>query len=206
MSTLTKKKSPQNEASEKLNSAKRRMFWQAGLAVVTIILTVVLVFAMTSAWYTNIVQTSGLTFEAEPWGFSGEIVVNTDPVVAGPGDEGVVHLEVTNTNDSITAIGVNVSKVRMDKQMQQRLFFYVDTQQTRNNEVMERVYLNNQDSYTYTLFNQGKLTLTETVHNDAQLKWHWVYDVLGYYVYGTEIVDEKGIQTVNVHHNFLLIK
>ena len=174
------------------------MFWQAGLAVVTIILTVVLVFAMTSAWYTNIVQTSGLTFEAEPWGFSGEIVVNTDPIVAGPGDEGVVHLEVTNTNDSITAVGVNVSKVRMDKQMQQRLFFYVDTQQTRNNEVMERVYLNNQDSYSYTLFSQGKLTLTETVHNDAQLKRHWVYDVLGYYVYGTEIVDEKGIRTVNV--------
>lgn len=163
--------------------------WQAGLAVMTIVLTLVIVFAMTAAWYTNIVQTSGLVFEAEAWGFEGTIQVNSDPIVAGPGDDGVIHLQVANESDNHTAVSVSVSKMRMTKDMQKRLYFYVDTQVNRNGETMERVYLNSQEAYTYTLFSNGSLTLTETVHNGAQLKWQWVYDVLGYYVLGTATAD-----------------
>ena len=150
--------------------------------MVTIVLTIVIVFAMTSAWYTNIVQTSGLVFQAEAWGFDGTILVNEDSIVAAPGDEGIIHLEVENTSDSITAVSVTVSKARIEPEMRKRLYFYVDTQVIRNGETMSRLYLNNQESYTYTLFSQGKLTLTEQLHNNAQLKWQWVYDVLGYYV------------------------
>ena len=192
------KNTAQSESSAALKKAKKNIYWQAGLALITIVLTIVLVFAMTSAWYTNIVQTSGLVFEAEAWGFEGTINVNSDPIVAGPGDDGVIHLEVANESESIIAVGINVSKARMASQMQQRLYFYVDTQQVRNNETMERVYLNNQDSYTYTLFSNGKLMLTEEMHNAAQLKWQWVYDVLGYYVYGTEVKDSEGNTTVNI--------
>lgn len=183
------KKAPQSANAVALKKAKKNIVWQAGLALVTIVLTIVLVFAMTSAWYTNIVQTSGLTFEAEAWGFDGTITVNEAPIVAGPGDDGVIGLEVASNSETITAVGIQVSKARMSPEMQNRLYFYVDTQQTRNDETMSRVYLNNQDSYIYTLFGLGNLTLTETVHNDAQLKWHWVYDVLGYYVYGVETED-----------------
>ena len=169
-----------------LKRAQRNIVWQAGLAVVTVVLTVVIAFAMTSAWYTNIVQTSGLTFEVEEWGFDGKITVYEDPVSAAPGDEGIVHLEVENSSDSISAVSVSVSKGRTTSQeMQKRIFFYVDTQFVRNGENMERVYLNSMDSYTYTLFSQGKLTLTEQTHNDALLKWQWVYDMLGYYVLGS---------------------
>lgn len=168
--------------SEALRKARRNIYWQAGLAMVTIVLTIVIVFAMTSAWYTNIVQTSGLVFQAEAWGFDGTIVVNEESIVAAPGDEGIIHLEVENTSDSISAISVTVSKARIDPEMRKRLYIYVDTQVIRNGETMSRVYLNNQESYTYTLFSQGKLTLTEQLHNNAQLKWQWVYDVLGYYV------------------------
>ena len=164
---------------------RKRIVWQAGLAGLTVVLTVVIIFAMTAAWYTNIVQSSGLMFEAEAWGFDGTIEVNTDPIEAGPGDDGVIHLAVHNDNENTTAVSVGVSKARMATEMQKRLYFYVDTQLTRNGETMERVYLNSQESYSYILFNKGSLTLTETIHNGAQLRWQWVYDVLGYYVLGT---------------------
>lgn len=165
-----------------LKRARRNIYWQAGLALVTIVLTIVIIFAMTAAWYTNIVQTSGLTFEVAAWGFDGEITVDDTAIQAAPGDSGIVHLEVDNDTENIAAISVNVNKSKMASQMQQRLYFYVDTQQQRNGETVERVYLNNQESYTYTVFANSSLTLTELMHNDARIKWEWVYDVLGYYV------------------------
>lgn len=146
------------------------------------ILTIVILFAVTSAWYTNIVQTSGLVFQAESWGFDGEIIVDDTPIIAAPGDDGVVHLEVQNKADSVSAISLNISKANMTNVMKKRLFFYVDTRMERNGEIMDRVYLNNFEGYTYTLFSQGSLVLTEQRSNAPQLKWEWVYDVLGYYV------------------------
>lgn len=180
-----KTKKPVSPAGEAvLKRARRNIYWQAGLALVTILLTVVIIFAMTAAWYSNIVQTSGLTFEVAAWGFDGEITVNETAIQAAPGDSGVVHLEVDNDTENIAAISVNVNKGKMATEMQQRLYFYVDTQQQRNGETMERFYLSNQESYTYTVFANSALTLTELMHNDARIKWEWVYDVLGYYVLG----------------------
>ena len=158
---------------------------QIGLAFLTIVLTVVILFAMTSAWYTNIAQTSGLVFEVEPWGFDGEIITSEKSVEAGPGDNGIIHLEAENNSDNIIDISVNVSKNEMLPEMQKRLFFYVETNSVREGEKMERVYVNNHEGYTYTVFNQSSLTLTEKVSNAPKLKWQWVYDVLGYYVLGT---------------------
>lgn len=172
-------------SSAVLKKAQRSIYWQAGLALLTVVLTVVIVFTMTAAWYTNVVQTSGLVIEAESWGFDGEIIVDSNAITAAPGDEGDVYLEVNNSSQGMTAVSVGVSKARMEQQMQQRLYFYIDTQMTRNGETMDRVYLNTQDSYTYTLFGGQKLVLTEQMHSDAKLKWQWVYDVLGYYVLGT---------------------
>lgn len=187
MSKYLKKVQQNNKAASPkpaaLQKAQRSIYWQAGLAVLTIVLTIVIVFTMTSAWYTNVVQTSGMVIQAESWGFDGEIKVDDSVIVAAPGDEGVINLEVNNTNASTTAIGVGVSKTRItDYEMQKRLYFYVDTTMQRNGETMDRVYLNTQEGYTYTLFGGQTLTLTEEVHNDVQLKWQWVYDVLGYYV------------------------
>ena len=113
---------------------------------------------------------------------NGEITVNETAIQAAPGDSGVVHLEVGNDTENIADISVNMNKSKMTPEMQQRLYFYVDDQQQRNEETMERVYLSNQESYTYTVFANSALTLTELMHNDARIKWEWVYDVLGYYV------------------------
>lgn len=176
------KQSAGSPASAELNRAKKNITRQAMLAGLTVVLTIVILFAMTSAWYTNIVQTSGLMFQAEPWGFDGEILVDDTPIMAAPGDDGLVSLQIQNKSDSISAISVNVTKTGMADEMQQRLFFYVDTHMNRGGETMDRVYLNAYEGYTYTVFDQGWLTLTDTVSNAPQIKWEWVYDVLGYYV------------------------
>lgn len=186
---LSKTKKTNNAVSSPaLIRARRNVIWQAGLAVITVILTIVIIFAMTSAWYTNVVQTSGLVFEAEAWGFDGQITIAEQAIQAAPGDEGNIQLEVVNSSESMTAVGVTASKSQMtDDEMKKRLFFYVEAQSVRNGETMDRVYLNSMSSYTYTLFSQGKLSLTEQTHNDAPVKWQWVYDMLGYYVLGTSI-------------------
>ena len=175
-----------------LEKVQKNITRQALLAGLTVVLTIVILFAMTSAWYTNIVQTSGLVFEAESWGFDGEITVNEEAIEAAPGDEGLVQLTVQNTSTNVSAISVNVNKLGMREEMQQRLFFYVDTQMNRDGETMERVYLNNQEGYTYTVFSNGTLTLTEKASNAPQLKWQWVYDVLGYYVLAQPQYDADG--------------
>lgn len=174
----------QTSDSTGIRSVKKRVYRQAALTVMTIVLTVVILFAMTSAWYTNVVQTSGLTFEAESWGFEGNITLESGSIPAAPGDEGIIDLTVENDNDSVSAISVNVSKNAMDEEMKKRLFFYVDARMSRNNEIMERVYLNRYEGYTYNVFNNSSLILREDYNNAPVIKWEWVYDVLGYYVMG----------------------
>ena len=176
--------SAKNSDASNLKKAQKRIFRQAALTILTVMLTVVILFAMTSAWYTNVVQTSGLTFKAEAWGFKGEITVEEKTILAAPGDDGIVNLTVQNDSDSVSAISVNVNKNGMAKEMQRRLFFYVDTRMSRNEETMERVYLNKYEGYTYNVFNNSQLTLTEEFSNAPVIKWEWVYDVLGYYVIG----------------------
>ena len=179
-----KQNNPPSKVPASLRKVRRNIYRQAALAVLTIVLTIVILFAMTSAWYTNIVQSSGLTFEAEAWGFNGSIKVADAAIKAAPGDDGIVNLEVENDSDTISAISVNISKNQMSTDMQKRLYFYVDTRMNRNGETMDRVYLNRYEGYTYNVFNKGQLTLTEKINNAPVIKWEWVYDVLGYYVMG----------------------
>lgn len=189
---LRQNKRTDKQSSPELSRLQKNIYRQAGLAGLTIVLTLVILFAMTSAWYTNIVQTSGLVFEAEPWGFDGTITVNEAPILAAPGDDGLISLTVENDSESISALSVNVSKAGMEPEMKKRLFFYVDTHMTRDGETMDRVYLNEYEGYTYTVFGKGQLTLTEQMSNAPQIKWEWVYDVLGYYVMANPIKDGTG--------------
>lgn len=186
----------QLDVSPALKRVQKRVYKQAGLAGLLIVLTVVVLFAGTAAWYTNIVQSSGLVFEASAWGFDGTVTLGEGGISAAPGDEGVVELIAESKSDELTAVSLNVSKAQMDGEICKRIFFYIDASKVRNGETMDRVYLSNQDSYTYLLFGRQTLLLTETVHNDARLKWHWVYDVLGYYVQG-DYDEETGTMLVS---------
>ncbi|MBQ2898743.1 MAG: hypothetical protein IJE28_03255 [Oscillospiraceae bacterium] len=183
----------ENSGSPELVKARRNIYLQAGLAVLTIVLTLVIIFSMTAAWYTNIVETSGLVFEVESWGYSGEVTISDKVVAAAPGDSGVVGLTVSGANEEsseILDVKVNVTKDAMRDEMQQRMFFYVDAAATENGENVERVYLSSLKDYSYTLFSGGSILMNDDFSNVPELKWQWVYDVLGYYVIAEE--DENG--------------
>ena len=175
---------PNQNNQTDIEAVKKRIIRQASLTVMTLVLTVIIVFAMTSAWYSNVVQTSGLTFEAESWGFDGKITMEEEAIMAAPGDEGIIDLTVENQSDSVSALSLNVSKDLMADEMQKRLFFYVDTHMSREEETLDRVYVNQFEGYTYYVFENSFLTLTEEYSNSPVIKWEWVYDVLGYYVLG----------------------
>lgn len=197
--TKNKEQNPpkQNNA---LRSLRKKVIIQAVIAVQTIVITLALIFGMSAAWYTNVLQTSGLQFEAEGWGFTGEVLVTEEPIEASPGSNGFIGLTVTNMGKDMVDVALNVSKGQMREEMQQRLFFYVDTQYTRAGESMDRVYINTRDSYTYSVLGYNELVLTKERANDASLKWQWVYDMLGYYFLGTVTQeDAEGTQTVHAN-------
>ena len=161
------------------------VYRQALLVGLVVILILVLIFAMSAAWYTNVVKTGDLVFQVEQWGFTGNVEVSDVPILAAPGDSGVIGLTMSNTGNDLVAADVSILKSTMSTDMQKRLYFYADTSAKIEDETVERIYLNSLQSYTYEIFSQGRLSLSETVYNDVQIKWCWVYDVLGYYVQGT---------------------
>lgn len=164
---------------------RNSVYRQALLVGLVVILILVLIFAMSAAWYTNVVKTGDLVFQVEQWGFTGSVEVSDVPILAAPGDSGVIGLTMSNTGNDLVAADVSILKTTMSTDMQKRLYFYADTSAKIEDETVERIYLNSLQSYTYEIFSQGRLSLTETVYNDVQIKWCWVYDVLGYYVQGT---------------------
>lgn len=171
-------------ANKELSRLRKRIGLQAYLAVMTVVLAVVLVFGMTAAWYTNVVQSGGLIFEVEQSGVNVDATVKATTFTAKPGDQGVISLEAVNNGKKPVDITVSINKANMDVQMQKRLYFYVEAQETANGETGQRSYVTAMDGYTYRVFGGNNLALTEQYHNAAPLKWCWVYDVLGYYVLG----------------------
>lgn len=180
-----------------LQQSKANIRRQASMAIVAVAVTVVLCFAMTVAWYSNVLHTSDLTFKAETWDFQFEGNVSlrsTGDIMAAPGDHGVISLSVANISDeanvlasqtNVSTIGVNVN---IDKSsmatMATRLYFYVEDPYSQNNEYVERQYISTQDTYQYVIYPGHTLTISEEYSNDFPLEWEWVEEVLGYYVRG----------------------
>ena len=166
---------------------KRTAVHKGLLAVAALALAVVMLFAMTAAWYKNVVQTSGLLFHVEQWGLDSSVNVTDDLIGAAPGDSGRIRLSVDNTSDGIISVTLDVSKGDMYNDladMRKRVFFYIDDMVYRGGEHTPRVYLNSAEAYSYTVLPAQNLVLGDN-GNAAPLVWEWVFDVLGYYFYGT---------------------
>ena len=194
---------PSPEGDARIHKVQKRVYMQVALAVSSILLIIVLIFTMTVAWYTNVAKTGSMTFRAEAWGFDSEkIRLSEDGIEVFPGTSGVIPLRVDNSGSaSALRIGVTTSKeAGMDRDMQKRIFFYVDTQKICEfpqapkeenaepeilRETVSRVYLSDLDAYSYTVPGGQSLVMTEEYCNDVPLKWEWVYDMLGYYFRGT---------------------
>ena len=198
----------QDEKKKKIEQLiQKRIRSQIMICVVSVFLILVLVFAMTAAWFTNVAKTSDLVFETESWGFDEEkITLAEEHIKIAPGKSGIIPLTIDNSDamESVQ-IGVTISKasetVEMEEEIQKRLYFYVDAPRTVVSakeiegqeepefveETTERTYLASSapHSYTYTILPGQQLIMNETYYNDLPLKWEWVYDMLGYYFRGT---------------------
>lgn len=166
---------------------KRTAIHKGLLAVAALTLAVVMLFAMTAAWYKNVVQTSGLLFHVDQWGLDSSVNVTDELIGAAPGDSGRIDLSVDNTSDGIISVSLAVSKGDMYNalaDMRKRVFFYIDDMVYRGGEHTPRVYLNSVEAYSYTVLPAQNLVLGEN-GNAAPLMWEWVFDVLGFYFYGT---------------------
>lgn len=167
-----------------LKGLRNKILIRAAFSAAILLLTAVLLFSLTAAWYTNVVDTGRLVFVAKQWGFDGTISLADNVFSVSPGDSGIVSMQIENSGRITAHAGITVSKSKLDDIMEKRLYFYVDTPFYRNEERMDRVYINSRGGYTYTLFPNSNISITQSTQSAPPLKWEWVYDVLGYYVYG----------------------
>lgn len=187
----------QNSREHIVSEMKARIYKQAGLALTAILVTVALLFAMSTAWYSNVLEAGSLTFQAEKWELNADHVSSNGNVVAQPGTRGILPVSYKNTSDSIVNAYVNVSKEQMEVPLQKRIYFYTETPYTvgsgENAETVARRYLTNSTAAPYTVLSMGQLTMSDDFCTvDTPIYWEWVYDLLGYYV-RLEPTDDGGV-------------
>lgn len=178
----------QNSRDHVVSEMKTRVYKQAGLAVTAILVTVVLLFAMSTAWYSNVLEAGSITFQAEKWELNaGDLSTDGSSVIAQPGARGILPVSYKNTSESPLNIYVGVSKENMDRDLKKRIYFYTETPYTVENEskkeTVARHYLTNGTAAPYTVFGLGQITMSDDFCSvDTPIYWEWVYDLLGYYV------------------------
>lgn len=177
--------------SKAIKALKSSIVLRAVMIVCILILTAVLLFSMTAAWFSNVTQSGGLTFTTETWNFDGTFLIENNSFKAAPGDEGIINMSLKNQGELTVAASLTASKDTMDEIMRKRIYFYVDAQTVRNDELVDRVWISSSSNYTYTVFSGDELVSGEDYNNIPPLRWMWVYDVLGYYVKGTLSDDGK---------------
>lgn len=187
----------QNSREHIVSEMKARIYKQAGLALTAILVTVALLFAMSTAWYSNVLEAGSLTFQAEKWELNADHVSSNGNVVAQPGTRGILPVSYKSTSDSIVNAYVNVSKEQMEVPLQKRIYFYTETPYTvgsgENAETVARRYLTNSTAAPYTVLSMGQLTMSDDFCTvDTPIYWEWVYDLLGYYV-RLEPTDDGGV-------------
>lgn len=179
----------EEELSEEAEAAilKKGVIRKGVLTGAVLILAVVMLFAMTAAWYSNVIQTTGMIFNVTQWGLDSNVNINSELTNAAPGEQGTIDLDVYNSSEGIIDVSFNVGKatlVNSAVDMRKRLYFYIDDTVSSNGETTERTYLNSVEKHAYTVLPKQTLSLGAK-GKGASLAWEWVYDVLGYYFYGT---------------------
>lgn len=173
---------------------KRSMLGKLLLSGVAIVLTGVMVFAMTAAWHTNVIQSTGLVFNVTEWGMDENINLKNQLANIAPGEKGALDVEVYNSSEGLIDVSFSVSKVPLYNDiadMRKRVYFYVEDTVVRNEETVNKVYVNSAEEYSYTVLAKQKLFLNE--NSASPLMWEWVYDVLGYYFNGTVTADSASV-------------
>lgn len=163
-----------------------------------------ILFALTSAWYTNTIQANEITLKTAKWNFDGTITLdgeNNGTLGLGdlyPGDTRPLPVIIENKDTRGVNVRVEADKSKMESpEMQQRLYLYVEvTDEVTNTKT--RHYINSLSGYLYQVNANQTLRITDAVltpkENEKQdkntLHLQWVYDLTGYFLLGT--VTEKG--------------
>ena len=122
LSQRQQNKSPAPVKNDRFAAMNKKLIVQMATVGFVLLITVVLLFAMTTAWFTNVVHTQGLMFQAETWGFDGTVTLPQEAIPAMPGDSGVVGMTITNNSDEASMLTVSVNKEFMQAQeLQQRI-------------------------------------------------------------------------------------
>lgn len=178
------------ELAERSRASFGKIWKQALFALAALATLGVLLYSLTTAWYTNVAETTELVFETESWGFDGQVKALDTGLLLAPGQSACAALSVTNDGEQINQITVTVDKSAMPEELQKRIYFYVPAEAKESDKTADRVYLSTYGGYSYRVMPKSTLLLTADSAADAPVRCEWVYDVLGYYVYGT--LDTKG--------------
>ena len=179
------------ELAERSRASFGKIWKQALFALAALATLGVLLYSLTTAWYTNVAETTELVFETESWGFKGQVKALDTGLLLAPGQSTCAALSVTNDGEQINQITVTVDKSAMPEELQKRIYFYVPATVKQHEETVECVYLSPYGGYSYRVMPKSTLLLTADSAADAPVRCEWVYDLLGYYVYGTLDKDHK---------------
>lgn len=173
-----------------------------GITSLAVLMIGTILFALTSAWYTNTIQANEITLKTAKWNFDGTITLDGEKdgtLGLGdlyPGDTRPLPVTIVNQDTRGVNVRVEADKSKMaSPEMQQRLYLYVEVTDEATN-TKTRHYINSLSGYLYTVAAKQTLRITdaETLSvNEAQdkntLHLQWVYDMTGYFLLGT--VTEK---------------
>lgn len=169
-----------------------------GITSLAVLMIGAILFALTSAWYTNTIQANEITLKTAKWNFDGNITLDgekdgtLDLGDLYPGDTRLLPVTIVNQDTRGVNVRVEADKSKMaSPEMQQRLYLYVEvTDEVTNTKT--RHYINSLSGYLYTVAAKQTLRITdaETLSaNEAQnknsLHLQWVYDMTGYFLLGT---------------------
>ena len=179
------------ELAERTRASFGKIWKQALFALAALATLGVLLYSLTTAWYTNVAETTELVFETESWGFEGQVKALDTGLLLAPGQNACAEMSVTNDGEQINQITVTVDKSSMPEELQKRIYFYVPAAAKESDKTADRVYLSTYGGYSYRVMPKSTLLLTADSAADAPVRCEWVYDLLGYYVYGTLDKDNK---------------
>lgn len=175
-----------------------------GITSLAVLMIGAILFALTSAWYTNTIQANEITLKTAKWNFDGNITLDgekngtLDLGDLYPGDTRPLPVTIVNQDTRGVNVRVEADKSKMaSPEMQQRLYLYVEVTDEATN-TKTRHYINSLSGYLYTVAAGQTLHITDVERtlsaNEAQnkntLHLQWVYDMTGYFLLGK--VDETG--------------
>lgn len=175
-----------------------------GITSLAVLMIGAILFALTSAWYTNTIQANEITLKTAKWNFDGTITLDgekdgtLDLGDLYPGDTRPLPVTIQNKDTRGVNVRVEADKSKMaSPEMQQRLYLYVEVTDEAANTKTRR-YINSLSGYMYTVAAGQTLHITDPertlsankAQNKNTLHLQWVYDMTGYFLLGT--VTENG--------------